>query len=50
MVAGEPGIGPKYQDYAIVDNLVMLCQGGQASQSLERCSLLADALAEAAGG
>lgn len=49
-MGGRSGIGPKYEDYAIVDNLVMLCQGGQTSQSLEHCSLLADALAEAAGG
>ena len=44
---GRSGIGPKYGDYAIFDNLVMLCQGGTSSQSLERCALLADALRDA---
>ncbi|MCH8910550.1 MAG: hypothetical protein IH867_07400 [Chloroflexi bacterium] len=43
------GIVPKYRNYAIVDNVVMLCQGRSASQSLERCSYLAGALAEAVG-
>lgn len=42
------GIVPKYGDFAIVDNVVMLCQGKSASQSLEHCSLLADALAQVA--
>ena len=42
------GTVPKYKDFAIVDNVVMLCQGRSPSQSLEHCSLLADALAEAA--
>lgn len=44
---GRSGIGPKYADYAIFDNLVMLCQGGTSGQSLERCGLLANALSEA---
>ncbi len=44
------GIVPKYRDYAIVDNVVMLCQGRSASQSLEHCSLLADALAGVVSG
>ena len=48
-MGGRSGIGPKYQDYAIVDNLVILCQGDLPFQSLEHCSLLAGALAEAAG-
>lgn len=41
------GIGAKYGDYAIFDNLVMLCGGGTSGQSLERCGLLADALRSA---
>ena len=44
---GRSGIGPKYADYAIFDNLVMLCQGGTSGQSLERCGFLADALRDA---
>ncbi len=44
------GIVPKYKNYAIVDNVVMLCQGRSASQSLEHCSLLADALAGVVSG
>lgn len=44
---GRSGIGPKYADYAIFDNLVMLCQGGTSGQSLERCGLLANALSDA---
>lgn len=41
------GIGPKYGDYAIFDNLVVLCGGGTSGQSLERCRLLADAFRSA---
>ena len=44
------GIVPKYKNYSIVDNVVMLCQGKSPSQSLEHCSLLADALALVVGG
>ncbi len=36
--------GPRYQDFAIYGNLVMLCQGADANQSLDRCSLLVQAL------
>ena len=43
------GIGPKYGDFAVIDNLVVLCAGGESSQSLERCRLLADALREIPG-
>ena len=38
------GIGPKFANYAIFGNIVMLCQGSEQEQSLERCGLLADAL------
>ncbi len=38
------GIGPKYGDYAIFDNLVVLCGGGTSGQSLERCGFLAEAI------
>ncbi len=44
---GRSGIGPRYADYAIFDNLVMLCGGGTSGQSLERCGLLANALSNA---
>ena len=46
--ASRSGTGPKYGDYAIVNNLVMLCAGADSGQSLERCSLLASALAQGA--
>jgi hypothetical protein len=36
--------GPRYQDFAIYGNLVMLCQGADVEQSLDRCSLLVQAL------
>ena len=38
------GIGPKFATYAIFGNVVMLCQGSDAVTSLERCSLMAEAL------
>ncbi len=38
------GIGPKYADFVIVDNLVILCPGGQEEQALERCAELIDAM------
>lgn len=38
------GIGPKFANYAIFGNIVMLCQGSEREQSLERCGLLANAL------
>lgn len=34
------GIGPKYADFVIYNNLVILCPGGQIEQSLERCAAL----------
>jgi hypothetical protein len=36
--------GPKYGDYMIFGNLVMLCQGANSEQSLERCATLVEAL------
>jgi hypothetical protein len=38
------GIGPKFANYAIFGNIVMLCQGSDAATSLERCELMANAL------
>ena len=38
------GIGPRYADYAVFANLVLLCQGGTPDHSLERCSALTSAL------
>jgi hypothetical protein len=43
------GIRPRYANYAVIDNLVVLCQGGAESQSLERCAEFADALRSGAG-
>lgn len=34
--------GPTYQDWAIVGNMVILCDGFDSEQALERCSLLID--------
>jgi hypothetical protein len=36
--------GPKYNDYVIYGNVIMLCQGGDSVQSLETCSALVEAL------
>ena len=38
------GIGPKFGNYAIFGNIVMLCQGSDAQQSIDRCALLAHEL------
>ena len=38
------GVGPKYGDYVIVGNVVMLCEGMGSAQSLERCESLVLAL------
>ena len=38
------GIGPKFGSYAIFGNIVMLCQGSDEAQSIERCGLLANEL------
>ena len=39
----------KYGDFAIFGNMVILCEGEDSSQSLERCEALLDALHESAG-
>ncbi len=36
--------GPKYGDFMIFGNLVMLCQGANSEQALERCATLVEAL------
>lgn len=36
--------GPKFGDYAIYGNIVLLCEGADSSQSLEHCSGLIEAL------
>jgi hypothetical protein len=38
------GIGPKFGNYAIFGNVIMLCQGPDPEVSLERCGLMANAL------
>ena len=35
------GHAPRYGDYAIFGNLIMLCEGSDSGQSLERCGALA---------
>lgn len=45
---GRSGIGPRYGNYAIYGNVVMLCAGSEIEQSLERCQELAEALGNAA--
>ena len=42
------GSGPKYGDYAIFANMVILCEGSTSDHSLERCKALIEALAGAA--
>jgi len=34
----------RYSDFAILGNVVMLCQGGDSAESLKRCEALIDAL------
>ena len=43
------GVGPRYGDYAIYGNMIMLCGGAAGEQALERCEELATALDEAGG-
>lgn len=38
------GIGPKYADFVIYNNLLILCPGGQPEQAHERCADLIAAL------
>ena len=40
------GTGPRYGDYAIYGNIIMLCGGAAGEQGLERCDELATALSE----
>lgn len=46
---GTTGPGPVYGDFAIIGNVVLLCQGSNSAQSLERCEALIDALGEMGG-
>ena len=41
------GPGPTYGDFAVFGNVVMLCEGADLAQALERCSGLVDALRKA---
>lgn len=41
----QSSICTKFGSYAIFGNIVMLCQGSNKAQSIERCGLLAGALA-----
>lgn len=45
---GRSGTGPRYGDYAIYGNIVMLCQGAAVEQALDRCRQFALALDGAA--
>ena len=40
------GTGPRYGDYAIYGNIIMLCGGAAGEQGLERCEELAKALSD----
>ena len=42
------GPSPIYGDFAILDNVLMLCQGADSQQGLEQCEALVDALVAAA--
>jgi hypothetical protein len=37
-------VGPKYGGYVIYENLILLCQGFELEQSLERCNRLTNVL------
>ncbi len=37
---------PKYGDYIIYENLIILCEGHKSKESMERCSLLIQSLSE----
>ncbi len=41
---GGFGAGPKYRDFAIFGNVVLLCEGSTSEHSLERCKVLIEAL------
>lgn len=41
---GRSGIRPRFESYAIFGNIVMLCEGADKVQSIERCGLLANVL------
>lgn len=43
------GPSPKYGDYVIFGNVLMLCEGSDSGQGLERCEALIRALTDAAG-
>ncbi len=45
---GRSSTGPRYGDYAIYGNVVMLCAGAELDQALSRCEELAMALNDAA--
>lgn len=44
---GRSGTGPRYGNYAIYGNMVMLCAGAEIGQSLSRCEEIANALEDA---
>jgi len=43
------GHAPRYGDFAIFANLILLCEGSDSDQSLERCASLARALEQVDG-
>ena len=43
------GHAPRYGDFAIFANLILLCEGSDSAQSLERCASLARALQQVDG-
>ncbi len=43
------GPGPIYGDFAILGNVIMLCEGADTSHALERCEGLAKAVYDASG-
>ncbi len=44
------GHSPRYGDFAIFGNLILLCEGSDSEQSLERCAALTRALQAVEGG
>ena len=45
---GSGSLEPKYGEFAILGNMVLLCEGANSEHGLERCALLVDALTAAA--
>ena len=50
LVQRAVGPSPRYGDYVIFGNILMLCEGGDSGQGLKRCEALIDALTDVESG